>query len=54
MLYGIVGFSCFMLGMGVCAILNSNKFARIIEECIRCKEQYKRRKRDGIVEGMGI
>ena len=54
MIYGIIGFICFMLGMMVCAILNSNKIARIIEECIRCKEQYKRRKRDGIVEGMGV
>lgn len=54
MMYGIIGFSCFMLGMGIGVMLNSNKLARIMEECIKCKEKYKRRKRDGIVEGMGI
>lgn len=52
--YGIIGFTCFMFGILVGLMLNSNKLARIMEECIKCKEQYKRRKRDGIVEGVGI
>ena len=55
MWYGVIGFSCFMFGVMVCAMLNSSDKANMIESvikrCSECREKYKRRKRDGIYDG---
>lgn len=54
----VIGFSSFMFGAFVCSLFQSVKINDIMRgykaKCDECREKYKRRKRDGIIEGMGV